>query len=223
MGHRPLCEPRGGGGRDHSPLPPPCPPSPDCTDGSATKDKDCVLFAGILRDLVEDTYISSAVDLVVAGHMHGYERFWPTAHANATQRDYNSPRAPVYGEAEAEAVVAAAALAAAGLTRPPSLPSSPGALLQSSTAPRGTARATATRAATCHSQSLAATRAPSGTPASQSRARSSPTPSSTRPTARSSTHLPSPSRSRPKRLWLHAASLSHSPGCDLGDWPANCQ
>ena len=43
-----------------------------CTDGNPTKDKDCVFFAKILRDLVEDVYIDAKVDLVVAAHMHGW-------------------------------------------------------------------------------------------------------------------------------------------------------
>lgn len=58
---------------DVSCLSAPCCPAAaaDCTDGNPTKDKNCVLFAKVLRDLVEDVYLNASVDLVVAGHMHG--------------------------------------------------------------------------------------------------------------------------------------------------------
>ena len=37
-----------------------------------------------------------AADLVLQGHEHDYERSWPTAKGQPTQKDYSSPTAPVY-------------------------------------------------------------------------------------------------------------------------------
>jgi len=46
-----------------------------CTNGNwQSSDKDCNLFAGVMRGQAEPTFHRNGVDLVLAAHMHGYEK-----------------------------------------------------------------------------------------------------------------------------------------------------
>lgn len=73
-----------------------------CTNGAwNTSDKDCSLFAGVMRAQAETTFNKHKVDLVLGAHMHGYERTQAvnggkvvTAAANGTT--YVRAGAPVY-------------------------------------------------------------------------------------------------------------------------------
>lgn len=50
----------------------------------------------VLRVAVEETLITSKVDLVLQAHVHAYERSLPLAHGAPTQTGYDAPTAPVY-------------------------------------------------------------------------------------------------------------------------------
>lgn len=43
-----------------------------CTNGGAT-DKDCAVFAGVMRAQVEAVFVAGGADVVLGAHMHGYE------------------------------------------------------------------------------------------------------------------------------------------------------
>jgi hypothetical protein len=73
-----------------------------CTNGGwQTTDKDCAVFAGVMRGQAEATFARHGVDLVLGAHMHGFERTQAvlggkvvSAAANGTT--YKAPGAPVY-------------------------------------------------------------------------------------------------------------------------------
>jgi hypothetical protein len=51
--------------------------------------QDCFQFAPVLRAEAEDIFLKNNLDLVLNGHVHDYERTYPTAHGNATQHGYD--------------------------------------------------------------------------------------------------------------------------------------
>jgi len=59
-------------------------------------DSNCVNFAALLREQVEDIFYNNKVDVVVTAHVHDWERTYPLYKQNATQFNYDSPTAPVY-------------------------------------------------------------------------------------------------------------------------------
>ena len=63
--------------------------------------EDCFEFAPVLRREAEATFVSSRVDLVLNGHVHDYERTFPTANSTATQHAYD------YSDAAAAAGIVA--------------------------------------------------------------------------------------------------------------------
>jgi len=65
-----------------------------CTDGGNSV--QCGSMAQNLRGLVEDTFLSAGVDVVVAAHEHGYERTFRVAHGAVTSKSYEGAGAPVY-------------------------------------------------------------------------------------------------------------------------------
>jgi hypothetical protein len=73
-----------------------------CTnDGYASKNKDCTVFAPIMRSQAEATFAGAHTDLILAAHMHGYERTEAVSNsvvvtASGPNGTYVSPGAPVY-------------------------------------------------------------------------------------------------------------------------------
>ena len=73
-----------------------------CTNGAwQSSDKDCAVFAGVMRGQAEQTFARHGVDLVLGAHMHGFERTQAvlggkvvTPAANGTT--YSAAGAPVY-------------------------------------------------------------------------------------------------------------------------------
>eukprot|EP01006_Ploeotia_vitrea_P032202 TRINITY_DN64461_c0_g1_i1.p1 TRINITY_DN64461_c0_g1~~TRINITY_DN64461_c0_g1_i1.p1 ORF type:complete len:506 (+),score=250.15 TRINITY_DN64461_c0_g1_i1:239-1756(+) len=57
---------------------------------------NCEQFSAYLRKTVEDIIYKAKVDLVIAGHVHNYERMWPTYNGAAVSQSYVNPTAPVY-------------------------------------------------------------------------------------------------------------------------------
>ena len=74
-----------------------------CTNGAwSTSDKDCAIFAGVMRGQAEAVLARNGVDLVLGAHMHGYERTQAvlagkvvTAASNGSST-YVAAGAPVY-------------------------------------------------------------------------------------------------------------------------------
>lgn len=66
-----------------------------CSSGG----KDCASFAGLLREQTEEAFHAHAVDVVIAGHKHSYERSLPVYRGHPTttsNSSYSSPAAPIY-------------------------------------------------------------------------------------------------------------------------------
>jgi 3',5'-cyclic AMP phosphodiesterase CpdA len=62
-------------------------------------DSECDLTdspAARLRSEVEEIFNEFSVDLVLTGHVHSYERLFPTYNGTAVSKSYVSPTAPVY-------------------------------------------------------------------------------------------------------------------------------
>ncbi len=57
---------------------------------------DCTKWASHLRNQVEDIYYNNQVDLVLSGHVHNYQRMYPTYQEKVMSESYESPLAPVY-------------------------------------------------------------------------------------------------------------------------------
>jgi hypothetical protein len=57
---------------------------------------DCDYGAAYLRMEAENLYMSQRVDMVLNGHLHGYERTWPVYNENVTSRTYKNPISPFY-------------------------------------------------------------------------------------------------------------------------------
>lgn len=66
-----------------------------CTNDQG-KNTDCNVFASILRGQTEALFNSTRTDLVIAAHMHGYEKFWPVYNSKLIGTNYSSPRVPIY-------------------------------------------------------------------------------------------------------------------------------
>ena len=49
-----------------------------------------------LQKVFEDLFLDNKVDLVLAGHVHSYERLFPTAHNKPVQKHYHAPPVPTY-------------------------------------------------------------------------------------------------------------------------------
>lgn len=64
-----------------------------CSHGS---DKNCHAFADYMRHQIEDILYDNKVDLVLYGHVHAYERLYPTYKNQPVQFNYSSPAAPTY-------------------------------------------------------------------------------------------------------------------------------
>lgn len=64
-----------------------------CSNGD---DKNCVDFVQYMRHRIEDILYANKVDLVVYGHVHSYERLYPTYKNKPVQFNYSSPAAPTY-------------------------------------------------------------------------------------------------------------------------------
>ena len=56
----------------------------------------CETEAPVYRSYLEDLLYKQKVDVVMAGHDHNYERTYPIYKLQATQKNYNNPKAPVY-------------------------------------------------------------------------------------------------------------------------------
>jgi hypothetical protein len=66
-----------------------------CTNGGG-KDTDCGTYAPLLRSQIEAAFDAAAVDLVLAAHMHGWERTWPVRAGVPAGANFSAPTAPVY-------------------------------------------------------------------------------------------------------------------------------
>ena len=49
-----------------------------------------------VQSLLEPLFLQYEVDYYYCGHVHWYERLYPTIRGNVTQKDYNNPQSPVY-------------------------------------------------------------------------------------------------------------------------------
>jgi len=56
----------------------------------------CVLDAARYRYQLESIFYENRVDMVIAGHMHNYERSYPVYKRIPTSSNYTNPTAPVY-------------------------------------------------------------------------------------------------------------------------------
>lgn len=63
-----------------------------CTNDGG-KDTDCNVYAPLLRSQAEHIFLSTRTDLVLAAHMHGYERTWPVSQGVPCAPGSNCPQA----------------------------------------------------------------------------------------------------------------------------------
>ena len=63
-----------------------------CGSGSS----DCTKWATRLRNQAEDILYKNNADLVLSGHVHNYQRMYPTYKEKKMDEHYDSPKAPVY-------------------------------------------------------------------------------------------------------------------------------
>lgn len=63
-----------------------------CSNSNRCTDKG----GDLLRSEIEDILLKYQVNLVIAGHVHSYERTYPMYQSQATSFDYEAPTAPVY-------------------------------------------------------------------------------------------------------------------------------
>lgn len=58
---------------------------------------DCNVLAPYkLRPAFEEMIYDAGVDLVLAGHIHNYQRSWPVLNGTVEQQSYSNPRSPVH-------------------------------------------------------------------------------------------------------------------------------
>lgn len=61
-----------------------------------SNDGQCGGYADHLKDSAEDIFYDNGVDVVIAGHVHEYERTLPVYKGQTMGSDYNQPTAPSY-------------------------------------------------------------------------------------------------------------------------------